>query len=261
MNLYLKFQSRPLPECADAAFALMLEPRCYCGSASQSTTQQTSQNYQVGLQTAPGAPGVALGAGSSAGAINASSTTTGSFNTTTISGDVATSLAGLSLAGQAITEANTGANQSEDIVGGIGTAAINAGTSLGTAAINLGGAALNAGNTATLAALQFSQNQSALNYNELNQQTALAFSTINALDTANAAGQVSGAAQDALAASLAAAQSANAAPTVIYQPSTQQPYQQQSGSVASTTSNTTWIVLGLVGIAAIIFGPKLLKHA
>ena len=256
MNLYLKFQSRPLCECADAAFALMLEPRFFCGSASQSTTQQTSQNYQVGLQTAAGGPGVALGAGASAGAINASSKTTGSFNTvsdlgnTTISGDVTTSLAGLSLAGQAITEANTGANQLEDIVGG-----------LGTEAINLGGAALDAGNTATLAALQFSQNQSALNYNELNQQTALAFSTINALDTANAAGQVSGAAQDALAASLAAAQASNAAPTTIYEPSTTQPYQQQQGYVASTTSNTTWIVLGLVGIAAIIFGPKLLKYA
>lgn len=236
MNLSLKFQSRPHPECGEPAFGpLMVDQRCYCNASPSSTSQQTSQNYQVGLQTAPGGPGIALGAGSSAGAITAiasnSGNSTTNSNNTTVAGDVTTSLAGLALAGQTVTAMQEQSDHSADIISGIGGAAINLGAQV------------------TGEAFQFAQNQSVLNYNALNQNTSLAFSTINAISQANASGAISAAAQNTLAASVAAA-AATQPVTPVYVSTGQQPY---SGASATGTGISTTEIVGL-GIAVVAIG-------
>lgn len=251
MNLYLKFQSRRPRGCGDdfvaAAFELMLEPRCYCASASSSSTKQSSTNNQVGVQTAPGAPGVGIGAGASVGTVGLTSTFQSNVGNTTptynVSGDTATAAAAMTLAGQVVTYGNdlTGHaltamqsqdQHSQDLMAGLGGSAIN----LGGAAINLGGAAVGA-------AFQFAQNQSVMNYNALNNNTAMAFSTINAIDTANAAGAISAAAQDTLAASLATGQQMQQ-PAPIDLTGLNTPY------TATTTGITSTEIVG-IGLAVV----------
>ena len=280
MNLYLlKNRSSGCvkhfgEEICPAQFALQIEQRFFCGpgaGSSSSSSSQTAENYQVGVQTAPGAPGVGIGANANVGALSLKSSATNSNNYSSVnittSGATAADAGVVGVAGQALTTAQESAAQEAELVSGLGTTAFGAATSLGgqalttattglTLANNLGTAAIASGSNATLAALQFAQNESNLNYNELNQQTSLAFSTINALDTAGAAGAVSAAAQDTLAAATAAAQNSAAQPTVIYEPGAPQYGSNQSVGGSPTISSTAVFVLAIAAVAAIYFFKK-----
>ena len=186
MNLYLKFQSRRPRGCGDdfvtAAFELMLEPRCYCASATSAQSTQLAINKQAATQTAPGAPGITLGAGSSARDIAATATNSGnttltnsnnpisnSYNTT-ISGDYLTAKAGLDTA-----------------------------TALGGAAINFGALAVGG-------ALQFAQNESVLNAKAVADNSAEWFAYINATKVVAGQDYVAASAQQTLADALASGQ-------------------------------------------------------
>jgi hypothetical protein len=273
MNLYLqrsKFRGC-VKHCGEEIICgerpLLAEPRFFCSNGpASSSTAQTSENYQVGAQSAPGGPSIGIGAGSTTGAINTTTSDSGNSvnqtnsNNTTVSGDVLTSNNALLLAnnvvtsnnalsGQALVAADDMATHSEDIVGGIATSAITTGAQT---AQSLGGAAINLGNNATLAAFQFAQNQSVLNYNALNQNTALAFSTINALDTSQAAGAVSAAAQDTLAAVTAAA-ATPASTSVIYEPSATQPYTGTAATGSGIDSTTLLLIAGIAVVAIYLF--------
>ncbi len=233
--------------------------RCYGGGSSSSSTPTTTTYQQATLDTG-GAAGVNVGSGASTGAINITS------------GDVQTAQMAIQSAGQAVVAAAGQSEQADDIVASVANNAVNSGAASTAAVSNiaaqaiqtgaataqsLGGAAINSGTIMGTAALQYGQNITSLNLNALNQNTALAFSTIAALDTAQASGATSGAAQDltnALASVASGGGGSTAAP--VYIATTQPAY---TGQTADTGASTTTILLVFAGIAALIFGPKLLK--
>jgi len=231
-------------------------------SSSSSSTSTPVTNQENALQTGAGA-GVAVGAGAS----------TGSINITTTSGDVATSQAAINAAAAAVAsvvglasdESHTEAGVIEhegDTVGTVSNNAINsntllagsvvnAGTNLGLAGINLGTNALAVGQNLGMAALQYSQNETDLNLNALNTNTALAFSTIDHLISGQTAGQLEAAAQ---ALTNAATPSTQVQPTIIYAGSTQQPLTSGTGTNGSKMSTGAWIAVAAaaaIGIYAI----------
>ena len=237
--------------------------RCYGGGSSSSGTTTTTNYEQATLDTG-GAAGVNVGSGATTGAINITS------------GDVQTAQMALSgasnLAGQAIVTSAEQSEAADDIVANVANNAINSGAATQQTVANiaaqaiqtgaataqsLGGAAINSGTILGTAALQYGQNITSLNLNALNQNTALAFSTIAALDTAQASGATSGAVQDltdALARTASGSGGSTAAP--VYIETTQPAY---TGQTATSSISGGTIALILVGIAALIFGPKLLK--
>ena len=233
--------------------------RCYGGGSSSSGTTTTTNYEQATLDTG-GAAGVNVGAGA----------TTGNINIT--SGDVQTAQMAIQSAGQAVVAADGQSEQADDLVASVANNAINSGAATQQTVANiaaqaiqtgaataqsLGGAAINAGTIMGTAALQYGQNITSLNLNALNQNTALAFSTIAALDTAQASGATSGAVQDltdAIAKVASGGGGSTAAP--VYIEATQPAY---TGQTATSSISGGTVALILVGIAALIFGPKLLK--
>ena len=226
--------------------------RFYGGGSSSSTTSPTTTNEETALETG-GAPGVAVGAGGSTGAINITS------------GDVATSQAAINAAAAAVAsvvglasdESHTEAGVIEhegDTVGEVSTGAIAANTQISGAVVNaastLGTNALAVGQNLGLASLQFAQNETTLNLNALNTNTALAFATINNLTAAQAAGQISSAASELQAATTAAG-ATTATPTVIYAGSTQQPLTSGTSTNGNKMSTGAWIALAAVAVVGI----------
>jgi hypothetical protein len=255
--------------------------RCYGGGSSSSTTSPTTTNEEVALQTGAGA-GVAVGAGASTGAINI---TPGDVATSeaamVLNAEIAAGAVGTvgGVANRALDTVGGFANRALDTVGGVAGAALDtvggvAGSALvaedhavdlatgaiehesdtvgtvATTAINtnalLAGSVINAGQNIGLASLQFAQNQSELNYNALNQNTALAFSTIDHLISGQTAGQLEAAAQ-ALTAATTPASTTAAQPTIIYAGSTQQPT-----TVSGTSKMSTGEWIGLAIVAAVV---------
>ncbi len=240
------------------AKAIDLATRCYGGGSSSSSTSQPVTNQQVGLQTGAGA-GIAVGAGSTTGAINISTLDDAQLQT------LAT--AGSSIVNQGIVAAQDTAEHASDVVSSIAGTAITTGAqtaqSLGGAAINagtqLGVAGLTAGNNLATTALAVTNS----NLNALNQNTAEAFSVLASMETSQESGAASGEAQDLLALANKLSSASSAAPTVIYQPVATDTGSQPYTGTAATGSGLSWGTIGLVaaGIAALIWGPKLLKAA
>jgi len=199
------------------AKAIDLATRCYVGGMSSSTTSQPVTNEQVGLELQNGGQGIAVGAGSTTGAINIQTLSDAQLqDLTTAASDVTT------------TAINTSAQTAQ--------AALAAGQNLANTAYSVTSANLNA----------------------LNANTAEAFSILASMETSQQSGAVSGEAQDlaALASHLSSLSSAPA--TVVYQP-----VATDSGTGAATGSGLSWGTVALIvaGIAALIWGPKLLKAA
>lgn len=233
---------------------LMIEVRECCGANSSSATDQTSENYQVAAQSAPGGPSFGIGSGAQTGAITATTSDSGNVqtnsNNVTINGDTGVALAGLTLSDHALTAAGQQADHAEELASTLGTQALTTATTLGTSAINLGA-------QATGEAFQFAQNEAVLNYNALNQNTALAFSTIAALDTAQSSGAISAATSDlSRLASQIVSQGTSTGVTPVYITT---PGQTPSTTSTSSDISTNTILVIAAAIAALIFGPKLLK--
>jgi hypothetical protein len=120
-----------------------------------------------------------------------------------------------------------------------------------TGAINI----VEGGDAVALAALQYSQNESVIDTEEINENTALAFSTINNLQAANTSGQLAAAAQALTTSAAAVAGAASnvgaVQPTVIYSGGTSGT--DQAGAVGSTSGTGTngmstgaWIAIAAV---------------
>jgi hypothetical protein len=200
-------------------------------SSSSSSTSTPVTNQEVAVQTGAGA-GVAVGAGATTGAVNITS------------GDVVTSQAAIAAAAAAVNSiVGLASDESHTEVGviehegdgdrAVATSALAVGQNLG------------------LASLQFAQNETMLNLNALNTNTALAFSTINNLTAAQEAGQISSAAQMLSAATTAAGASGTATPTIIYAGTTQQPL--TSGTGTSKVSTGGWIAIAAVAAIGLYF--------
>ena len=205
-------------------------------SSSSSSTSTPVTNQENALQTGAGA-GVAVGAGAS----------TGSINISTTEGDVVTSQAAINAAAAAVAsvvglasdESHTEAGVIEhegDTVGTVATGAVNANTLIA-------GQAIDAGQNLGMAALQYSQNETELNLNALNTNTALAFSTIDHLISGQTAGQLEAAAQALTTAT--GGSTTTTQPTIIYAGSTQQPLT-TSGTGTSKISTGGWIAIAAV---------------
>ena len=307
MNLFKKSSSPGcVKHCGEEIVCgspqLMVEQRFFCGpSSSSSSTAQSAQNQQVALQTAQGAPGVAIGAGASTGAVGITSNT--DSGNTVISGDTLTArdalvlanntitqdqaaglvtqqtnaaLAGHSIdaqnelvsaviqsasdmAGQSIVAAAGQADRAEGTVATIAGAAIDASGGLATTvsqlASNLGGSAINLASGVASEAFTFAQNESVLNYNALNQNTALAFSTIAALSTAQASGAISAEAAD-LARLAGQIGNQSGGTTTVVNPAT--PYTTTPVTTSDTggVSAGTLTMIGIVLAALYFLFPK-----
>jgi hypothetical protein len=268
---------------------LMIEQRFFClGSYDQtsSTTKQDAYNYQAALQTAGQAPGVVVGAGGTSGAIT-QSTTTDSGNTV-VSGDTLTAALALSLANNAITNdqasgiAINGQNaalaghsidaQTELAAAAIQAASDQAGQSIVAAegqadrvadlattsmelSTNLGGAAINLAGGVVNEAFNFAQNESVLNYNALNQNTALAFSTIAALSTAQASGAISAEAADLARIAGQIGTQSGGTTTVVVPAASTQPYTAVDTSSGGVSAGTLTMI-GIVLAALYFLFPK-----
>jgi hypothetical protein len=248
---------------------LMVEQRFFCGpSSSSSSTAQSAQNQQVALQTASGGPGVAVGAGGSAGAIAVTSTT--DSGNTVVSGDTLTAAEALALANNTITQDQAAGLETQSASVGLAETAIQSAqdqaaqsiTAMGhqsdqvdALASNLGGAAINLAGDVTNEAFNFAQNESVLNYNALNQNTALAFSTIAALSTAQASGAIAGTAADLSRLAGQIGNQSGGATTVVVPPAASQPYT-ATDTGTGTVSAGTLTMIGIVLAALYFLFPK-----
>ena len=259
-----------------AHYAIERRLRCYGGGSSSSSTSQPVTNQQVGLETGAGA-GIAVGAGSTTGAINIQTLSDAQLASLTTAASNITGGAN-SVAGQAIVAAQESAEHSADVVSSIagqavttgaqtaqalGGATLNAATTLGTTALTTGQNVAVAGITAGENLANSAYSVTSANLNALNQNTAEAFSVLASMETSQESGAASGEAQDLLALANKLSSASSAAPTVIYQPVATDTGSQPYTGTAATGSGLSWGTIGLVaaGIAALIWGPKLLKAA
>jgi hypothetical protein len=241
--------------------ALGFAPACarWHAGPSSSSTDQRATNQQVAVQTGEGA-GIGIGAGATTGAVNitsgdavtaAAAVAAGEHTAeTALIAQAVTTQATLTAEDHAVDRAADVVDHESGIVGHVSETAINTTALLAGHVVDagqtLGLAGLAAGQNLGLASLQFAQNESQLNYNALNQNTALAFSTIDHLISGQTAGQLEAAAQALTAATTPATA---AQPTVLYVGSTQQPF--NTSTSTSSLSTGTWIALAAVACVLI----------
>ena len=286
MNLFNQPSSRHgcVKHCGEeivcGAQPLMVEQRCFCGpSSSSSSTKQDAYNQQAALQTAGGAPGVNVGAGATTGAVGITSTV--DSGNVVVSGDTLTARDAMVLANNTITQDQAAGIATTAQVAALAGHSIDAQTELATAAISaatdqagqsivasnhavdamesvattLGGAAINLGSDAVNEAFNFAQNESVLNYNALNQNTALAFSTIAALSTADAAGAISANAADLARLAGQIGTQSGGTTTVVVPPASTSPTAAASTDTGGVSAGTLTMI-GIVLAALYFLFPK-----
>lgn len=219
---------------------------------SASSTQQSASNAQTTVgNAAQGSQQLAIGSGSTGNTINVTSSDAATSQAAILGNTITTTAALGTAAGAVTSEAETAAH-AEDIAGAVALHGIDSSAMISGAAIGV------ANNSLALVA----QNQ-ASTAAEINNNTSLAFSTIDHLITGQAAGQQA-AANEAASAQLAAAQSYGqtltgggqaAQPVIINEPTGTSG---TSGGLftSSSTYNFVWIIAGGLTIWYFLKGKK-----